>query len=269
MLLRRIYRAPELFQLLATFALVLVINDAALWLWGPEDLLGPRAPGLRGAVEILGRRLPTYDLFLIAVAPVVLCALHLALARTRFGRLVRAATQDREMVGALGVNQAMLFTAVFALGAFLAGPRRRAADGARAGQPGDGPERHQRRLRGRRGRRHGIDRRRLSRRRVIAEVKALCIGIGVVHLGGFAVNFSKFTLVAEFLVMAVVLIVRPHGLLGRPQIAVRGHRRARGPDPPGLGALKIPALRRPRRARRAAAAGSARRPIRWCSASTC
>ncbi len=120
-LLRRIYRAPELFQLLATFALVLVINDVTLWLWGPEDLLGPRAPGLRGAVEILGRRLPSYDLFLIVIAPLVLLALHLALARTRFGRLVRAATQDREMVGALGVNQAILFTTVFALGALLAG----------------------------------------------------------------------------------------------------------------------------------------------------
>src|SRR6202051_3137264 len=58
-LLRPIYRAPELFQLLATFALVLVINDATLWLWGPEDLLGPRAPGLRGAVHIFGRRFPT------------------------------------------------------------------------------------------------------------------------------------------------------------------------------------------------------------------
>ena len=51
LLLRRIYRAPELFQLLATFALVLVIKDAALWIWGPEDLLGPRAPGLAGAVD--------------------------------------------------------------------------------------------------------------------------------------------------------------------------------------------------------------------------
>ena len=61
LLLRRIYRAPELFQLLATFALVLVIKDAALWLWGSEDLLGPRAPGLQGAVDILGRRFPTYD----------------------------------------------------------------------------------------------------------------------------------------------------------------------------------------------------------------
>ncbi|MFS6809962.1 ABC transporter permease subunit, partial [Staphylococcus aureus] len=112
---------PELFQLLATFALVLVFNDAALWIWGPEDLLGPRAPGLTGSIEVLGRRLPTYDIFLIIVGPAVLLLLHLALSKTRFGRLMRAATQDREMVGALGVNQAMLFTGVFALGAMLAG----------------------------------------------------------------------------------------------------------------------------------------------------
>ena len=121
LLLRRIYSAPELFQLLATFALLLVINDAALWLWGPEDLLGPRAPGLRGAIEILGRRLPSYDAFLMAAAPFVLGVLYVVFARTRFGRLVRAATEDREMLGALGVNQAVLFTTVFALGALLAG----------------------------------------------------------------------------------------------------------------------------------------------------
>ena len=96
--------------MLATFALVLIINDATLWIWGTEDLLGPRAPGLRGSVEILGRELPSYDLFLIFVGPAVLLILHLLLARTRFGRLIRAATQDREMVGALGVNQALLFT---------------------------------------------------------------------------------------------------------------------------------------------------------------
>jgi len=104
-LLRRIYAAPELFQLLATFALVLVINDATLWLWGAQDLFGPRAPGLRGAVEILGRRLPTYDAFLIVVAPVVLWILHAVFTRTRFGRLVRAATEDREMVGAVDWQQ--------------------------------------------------------------------------------------------------------------------------------------------------------------------
>src|SRR6516165_280639 len=110
-LLRRIYRAPELFQLLATFALVLIINDATLYLWGPEDLLGPRAPGLRGAIDVLGRRMPSYDVFLIAIAPLVLGVLHAVFTRTRFGRLVRAATEDREMLGALGVNQAVLFTA--------------------------------------------------------------------------------------------------------------------------------------------------------------
>jgi branched-chain amino acid transport system permease protein len=221
LLLRRIYQAPELFQLLATFALVLIINDAVQYIWGPEDLLGPRAPGLRGSVEILGRNFPTYDLFLIAIGPLVLLLIHLMLAKTRFGRLIRAATQDREMVGALGVNQAMLFTVVFMLGAFLAG-----FGGALqvAREPAN----------------LGLDLVVISDAFVvvvvggmgsitgaflaaviIAEVKALCIGLGLVHFGTFAVNFSKLTLVAEFLVMAVVLIVRPYGLLGRPQPAVR------------------------------------------------
>src|SRR5258706_286332 len=90
LLLRRVYRAPELFQLLATFALMLVIKDGALWLWGPEDLLGPRAPGLTGAVTVLGRRFPSYDLFLIVVGPAVLGALWLLLTRTRWGTLLRA-----------------------------------------------------------------------------------------------------------------------------------------------------------------------------------
>ena len=120
-LMRRIYRAPELFQLLATFALVLVIKDAVLWIWGPEELLGPRAPGFKSAVQILGRSFPSYDLLLIVLGPVVLGLLWLLLTRTRWGTYVRAATQDREMVSALGVNQAWLFTSVFALGALLAG----------------------------------------------------------------------------------------------------------------------------------------------------
>jgi branched-chain amino acid transport system permease protein len=237
-LLRRIYRAPELFQLLATFALVLVINDATLWLWGPEDLLGPRAPGLRGAVEVLGRQLPSYDLFLIVIAPLVLLALHLTLAKTRLGRLVRAATQDREMVGALGVNQALLFTAVFALGSLLAGlggalqvarePASLATDLIVIGDAfvvvvvgGMG----------------SITGAYLAAM-IIAEVKALCIGIGVVDIAGISVNFSKFTLVAEFLVMAVVLIARPYGLLGKPQGQVRSVAELEQPIRPASRVLK-------------------------------
>jgi branched-chain amino acid transport system permease protein len=242
LLLRRIYRAPELFQLLATFALVLVINDATLWIWGPEDLLGPRAPGLTGSIEVLGRRLPTYDIFLIFVGPFVLWMLHLALAKTRFGRLMRAATQDREMVGALGVNQAMLFTGVFALGALLAGlggalqiarePATLATDLIVIGDAfvvvvvgGMG----------------SISGAYLAAV-IIAEVKALCIGLGVVNFGGFTVNFSKMTLVAEFLVMAAVLIARPYGLLGREQVAVRSVAEPEEPLRPATTATKIAGL---------------------------
>src|SRR5258705_8151890 len=119
-LLRRIYRSPELFQLLATFGLTLMVEDLVVLIWGPDDLLGRRAPGFRGAVDFFGQNIPSYDLFLIVLGPLVLGALWLLFRRTRWGILVRAATQDRDMVAALGVNQKWLFTSVFALGVFLA-----------------------------------------------------------------------------------------------------------------------------------------------------
>ena len=221
LLLRRIYKAPELFQLLATFALGLVIKDGVLWFWGPEELLGPRAPGLTGSVLILGRQFPTYDLFLIVAGPVVLGLLWLLLTKTRWGTLVRAATQDREMVSALGVNQAWLFTAVFALGAVLAGlggalqlPREPAnldmdlnIIGAAfvvvvVGGMGSIPGAYVAAL-------------------LIAELKAICIWLGLVEIAGVAISFSKLTLVVEFVVMAVVLVARPWGLFGRPQTPSR------------------------------------------------
>jgi branched-chain amino acid transport system permease protein len=74
---------------------------------------------------------------------------------------------------------------------------------------------------------------------LIAEIKAICIGIGVVHIGDFSINFSKLTLVAEFIVMAVVLIVRPHGLLGRAQGAVRNAAEIESPIRPATNVVKI------------------------------
>lgn len=210
LILRRIYRAPELFQLLATFGLVLVIGDGVLLLWGAEDLLGPRAPGLRGAVDVLGTALPTYDLFLIALGPAVLGALLLLFHRTHFGRLVRAATEDREMVAALGVNEARLFTGVFLLGSFLAGL------GGAVQLPREALH-------------HNMH------HQVIAEVFVVVVvgGMGSI-LGAFLASvllgelnafgilvFPQATLVLVFLVMAVVLILRPWGLLGRPENPVR------------------------------------------------
>jgi len=239
LLLRRIYRSPELFQLLATFALLLVINDATLWIWGNEDLLGPRAPGLRGAVEILDRRLPSYDLFMIFVGPAVLIILHLTMATTRFGRLVRAATQDREMVGALGVNQAVLFTAVFALGSFLAGlggalqvarePANLMTDLIVIGDAFVVV------VVGGMGSITGA----YVAALIIAEVKALCIALGVVDFGFMTVNFSKLTLVAEFIVMAIVLIVRPYGLMGKQQGIVRSIAEPEDPIRPANLAVKL------------------------------
>ena len=227
--LRRIYKAPELFQLLGTFALVLIIKDAALWIWGPEDLLGPRVPGLAGSIDVLGRRFPTYELFLMVVGPVVLGLLWVLLTRTRYGTLIRAATQDREMVGALGIHQSSLFTGVFALGCFLAGlggalqlPREPANLGLDLTTIGDAfvvvvvggmgsiPGAYVAAL-------------------LIAEIKALCIGLGTIELWGVSFAFSKLTLVAEFLVMAVVLMVRPWGLLGRPQAPTRHSAGAEAP----------------------------------------
>ena len=205
-LLRRIYRAPELLQLLATFALVLLIKDFALWAWGPEDMLGPRAPGLAGAVGIAGRQFPQYDLFLIVLGPAVFVLLHLLLTRTRFGILIRAATEDREMVGALGVNQRWLFTAVFALGAALAGlggalaiPREPANLEIDLGVVSDAFVVV---VVGGLGSIPGA----FLAALLIGEVKAFCVGLGL----------SEITLVAEFIVMALVLVLRPWGLLGRP-----------------------------------------------------
>jgi len=211
LLLRRIYRAPELFQLLTTFGVVLIVQDLALLIWGPQDLLGPRAPGLRGSTEVLGLRFPLYELFLIGVGPVVLGLLWLLFHRTRWGTLVRAATQDREMVGALGVNQRMLFTSVFFLGSVLAGL------GGALQLPRESVNLH-------------MD---LS---IIAEVFVVVVVGGLGSLSGAALAalliaelhafgiliFPRITLVLAFLVMAVVLVIRPHGLLGRPQEAARG-----------------------------------------------
>jgi len=210
-LLRRIYKAPELLQLLATFALLLLVKDFALWAWGPEDLLGPRAPGFAGAVQIAGGAFPQYDLLLIVLGPVVLGLLHFALKKTRWGILVRAATADREMAGALGINQRWLFTGVFALGALLAGlggalqiPREPAnlnidlsvisdafvvvVIGGLGSIPGA-----------------------FLAALLIAEAKAFCIGLG----------YSGATLVIEFVIMAAVLVVRPWGLLGHAQTSAR------------------------------------------------
>ncbi len=209
-LLRRLYDAPELFQLVATFGVVLVIQDLTLAIWGAEDLLGPRAPGLKGVVRIMDEPIPEYDIALIVLGPLVLLAVWLLLKKTRWGVLVRAATQDREMVGALGVNQAWLFTSVFFLGSFLAGL------GGAVQIP-----------------REAVSL--LMDLNIIAEAFVVVVigGMGslpgaflaaviIGELNAFGILvLPEITIVLAFLVMAVVLVIRPFGLLGRPEALAR------------------------------------------------
>jgi len=208
LVLRPVYRAPELFQLVATFGVILVIQDLALMIWGPEDLLGPRAPGLRGVVFVLGEPIPKYDIALLVITPFVALGLWYLITKTRLGILVRAATQDREMVGALGVNQAWLFTGVFALGTALAGL------GGALQLPKGGAD-------------------------LMMDFNILTAVFVVVVIGGmgslpgaylaaviisvlnvFGVTYlPQSTLVLMFVVMVLVLMIRPYGLFGREEVA--------------------------------------------------
>ncbi len=205
-LLRRLYHAPALFILFATFGVVLIIQDLSRWFFGAEDLLGPRAPGLKGSVDIMGSLLPQYDLVLILIAPMILGGLWLLLNRTRWGILVRAATEDREMSDALGVNQTRLFTSVFFLGSFLAGL------GGAVQLPKGGADLL-------------MDLNLIAAAFVVVVVGgmgsipgAYLAAVIIGELSSFGVLvFPASTLVLMFLVMAVVLVIRPHGLLGKAE----------------------------------------------------
>lgn len=242
LVLRRIYKAPELFQLLATFAILLIISDFALWMWGPEDLLGPKAPGLEGAVRILNRPFPEYDLLLIILGPAILIAVWALLRFTRFGLYVRAATHDREMLGALGVNQAWLFTAVFALGSFLAAlaagfelPREPASLAIDLNLIGDVFAVV---VIGGMGSIPGA----FLAALLISEIKAICIWLGTQTIFGVTIEFSQLTLVMQFVLMALVLIFRPWGLLGKGQESLPRALHSEPPLYPASTASKILAL---------------------------
>ncbi len=222
-LLRRIYRAPVLLQLLATYGVVLIVRNLAQVAWGPEDLALPRPKWLSASLAIGHSEFPRFELILIALAPALLGLLWLLLTRTRWGTLVRAATCDREMVAALGVDHRWLFTSVFALGAALAGL------GGALALPQGTASLH-------------LDMQVVTDAFVVvvmggmgslpgAYVAALLIGVlrtfGIVLLPGL-------TLVFVFLLMALVLLVRPQGLLGRleadsPALAGAVPLRASGP----------------------------------------
>ena len=203
LLLRRMRHAPQLYQLVATFGLTLALHDAMRWYFGPEEVFAPRFPGLKGAMALGESYFPTWQLFTLVLGPLVWLGLHLLLTRTLWGQRVKAATQDREMLDALGVNPAPLMLGVVMLGCGLAGL-------AGALQLPREPANLQ------------MDVNVVVETFVVVVTGGLgsiggafaaAVLIGVIHALGVSF-FPQATLVLVFLTMAVVLVWRPSGLAG-------------------------------------------------------
>jgi branched-chain amino acid transport system permease protein len=118
-LFRQLYRRDHLSQVLATFGLILIANEAVRMIWGAQPLLLNAPEALSGPVEIGGFFYPAYRLVIIVFGLGVAGLLYLLVARSRVGMWVRAGAANREMTEALGVNVQGLFTAVFVFGAAL------------------------------------------------------------------------------------------------------------------------------------------------------
>ncbi|MBO9627836.1 MAG: branched-chain amino acid ABC transporter permease [Shinella sp.] len=120
--IRRLYDRDHLDQVLATFALILILSEGARWLFGSFPLYLDIPKLLQGAVPLPGGgQYQLYRLAIIAVGIIVAIGLYLLISRTRLGMRIRAGESDREMIAALGVDISTLYTVVFALGAALAG----------------------------------------------------------------------------------------------------------------------------------------------------
>ena len=202
-LFRPLRHSPPLYPLVATFGLSLVIHDVLLWLLGPGEVFAPRFPGLKGAVQVGEDFFPQWQILTLCLGPLVWGLLHLLLTRTSWGQRVRAATQDRDMLDALGVNPAPLMLSVVVLGCGLAGL-------AGALQLPRMPAHLQ------------MDLQMVVETFVVVVMGGLgsiagafyaAILIGWVHAFGIHF-FPQATLVLVFLTMALVLAIRPQGLMG-------------------------------------------------------
>jgi branched-chain amino acid transport system permease protein len=118
-LLRFIYDRDETFQLLLTFAVVLMLEDLIQMTWGAAPTSTSGLYLVYGQVRILGAAVPTYNLIVIAASVAIAVAIGWLLARTAFGRIVRAAAENREMAEALGVDMRSVYVRVFTLGCML------------------------------------------------------------------------------------------------------------------------------------------------------
>jgi len=202
-LLRFIYKAEVIYQLLLTFALVMIIEGLVKSFWGLDPKSFTEPSYLAGSVTILGRPFPIYAIFIILAGIIVSLGLWALIYKTNFGKFIRAANADRDMTNALGINVNFIFTAVFTLGAALASLGGILAGPIRTTAPDMGSM-------------------------IIIECFAVVVIGGLGSLPGAFIGslliglldsfgtfyVPRFSMAFTFILMAVVLIVRPAGLFG-------------------------------------------------------
>lgn len=206
--IRRVYGLDELYQLLLTYAFILVFDDIVKLIWGIFDLSVTMPPAFRRPpISILGSIVPFYYLFIILVGALLVIGIWFFLSKTKFGKIINAAASDPEMLMCVGINVPLVYTSVFALGSLLAGLGAGLAAPLRSMVPGMG---------------FAV---------VIESFVVVVIGgmgnilgtFGVALLFGLMrsfgiLGFPFFETGFIYLLMVVVLILRPSGLFGKLRI---------------------------------------------------
>jgi branched-subunit amino acid ABC-type transport system permease component len=202
--LRHLYTREQLYQLLFTYALVLILSDFAKIIWGTSQFSVSRPTILKGAVPILGQYFPKYNIVIILLGPCIAFTFWFIILRTRWGRKIRAAALDREMLDSLGVNVSRLFTVVFFIGAWMAGLGGALVSPVSAIVP-------------------GMDVEIIVNAFIVVVIGGLgsfwgtflgSLIVGQVYALGI-LAFPRLSLAFIYVLMALVLILRPWGLLGR------------------------------------------------------
>ena len=207
LIFRKLYGKDILIQLLPTIAIIFILADVIRFIWGLESKTVPFPSGLPPAIEIFDVIFPSYYAVIVGAGATIAVALWAVVYRTRWGTLVRAIAQDRDMSAALGVNETAIYTGVFAIAAWLAGTA------GVLSSPLSGAA-------------LGSDLEAVINAFVVVVVGGLtsipgallaAILIGMVQSFGILV-IPQFAMAFVFGLMALVLILRPHGLLGRKEV---------------------------------------------------
>ncbi len=201
--LRHIYHLDHAYQLLLTFGFILIFDDAVKMVWGGVAKIPPLPSFFEGTVSVVGRPFPVYNLFIIGAGLAVAIVVCQLFEKTWWGKMVRASASDREMASAIGVNISTLFTGVFVFGAMLAALGGALGTPVRVVAPGIGAAMI-------------IQAFIITVIGGLGNLKGAFVGaliVGVVSSYGILL-FPVFELFLIFLIMAVVLMVKPQGLFG-------------------------------------------------------